>query len=135
MWFNRKKIKGLDDEINELPTENTVYDQVEVEKKNLEILLMIEKFYERLLFLARLFYILGIIFGLTFLVFIFFCWRLSFLFFGIAFWCLWYSRSKKSLSDCAPSFIRFIILSDAEIKKAHENPSYQIQLPKAQDFI
>lgn len=135
MLFNRKKIKGLDDEINELPPENTVYDPVEVEKKNLEILLMLEKFYERLLFLAKLFYVLGITFCLLCFTFLFICWRFSILFFGIAIWCLWIGRKKKSLSDCAPSFIRFVMLSDQQILAANKDPTYKIELPKAEDFI
>lgn len=135
MWFNKKKINELGIEYDELPLENTIYDPEEAEKKNLEILLSLETFYERLLCLAKLFYALGIVFGILFFVFLFICWRLTILCFGIAAWCFWYARSKSNLADCAPSFIRFIMISDDEIRKAQEDPNYKIQLPQAKDFI
>ncbi len=134
MWFNKKKIKELGIEFDELPPE-TIDDPETQERKNLEILLMLEKFYSRLLFLARLFNVIGILFGLLCIAFLFICWRLTILCFGIASWCFWFARSKSNLADCAPSFIRFIILSDLEIKKAQEDPTYKIELPKAEDFI
>lgn len=134
MFLNKKKIKDLSIESAELEPE-TIDGPDTQERKNLKFLLSLERFYERLLFLARLFFVFGIAFGLLCLVFLFICWRLSVLCFGLALWCLWYARNKKSLADCAPSFIRFIMISDAEIRKAQEDPSYKIQLPKSEDFI
>jgi len=134
MWFNKNKINNLNIEIVELEPE-TIDDPETQERKNLKFLLGLERFYERLLFLATLFYAFGIAFGLLCLVFLFVCWRLAVLCFGLALWCLWYARAKRSLADCAPSFIRFIMLSDAEINKAQKDPSYKIQLPKSEDFI
>jgi hypothetical protein len=135
MWFNKNKINRLSIESDELPNENIIYDPVEVEKKNLELLTSLNNFYERLLFLSRLFNFFGFQSLALGLLSAYVWWPITSLFIAIAICCFWYARYKKLLSDCAPSFIRFIMYWDEEIRKANASAGYEISPPKPEDFI